>query len=191
MRKPGDQVDIDLVNASRTDARKLRLTLLLSMQAADGCGLAVHERLHAEADAVHPLLQKFVERLVRELPRRALQRNLSITGNVELSSQMLEYLPELLRRQQARRATAKVNRVYRSGQNGCNVLRSGLRCSNLLAEAVYILPHPFRTEDSRGEVAEGALCLAERNRDVDANRSSHFELHALTPIVSRGFVYLG
>ncbi len=43
MRKPGDQIDVDLIDASRTDARKLRVTLLLGMKPADRCGLAVHE----------------------------------------------------------------------------------------------------------------------------------------------------
>ncbi len=178
MRKPGDQIDVDLIHAGRTDACKLRLALLLRVKPANGRGFSVHKRLHTETDTVHPLLQEFVKRFVGELTRCAFERNLSIVGQVELSTQMVEYLPELPRRQQTRGSTAKVNRVHisRQGgsrQNGRNILRSSSRCPDLPTEAVYILLHPFRAEDSRGEVAEGALCLAERNRDVDANRSSH------------------
>src|SRR5580700_5054400 len=96
MRKPGNQIDVDLMNTSRTDTRKLRLTLLLGVQAADGCGLAIHKRLHAEADTVHPLLQKLGKRLVGELSWCAFQRDLGICREVELAAEMPEYLPELV-----------------------------------------------------------------------------------------------
>jgi hypothetical protein len=90
MGKPGDQIDVDLIDAGRTDPLKLRPTLLLGVKPAHSSGFMVHERLHAEADTVHPLPQKLVERFIGDLTRRALERNLSIRREVELSAQVLE-----------------------------------------------------------------------------------------------------
>src|SRR5258708_6238144 len=191
MRKPGDQIDVDLIDAGCTNARKLHFALLFCVQSANRSGLAVHKRLHAEADAIHPLPQQFVERLVRKLYRRTLERNLCVAGNIELPAQMLKDLSELLPRQQAWRSTPKVNGIDSLRQRGRNVLRSGARSPNLIAQPVHILLHPFRTEDPRSEVAEGALRLTERNRDVDATSSCHFQQNALTSIVSRRIVSQG
>src|SRR4051794_30794513 len=103
------------------------------MKTANGRRLAIHKRLHSEANAVHPLPQKLIERYVRELAWRALQRNLCIAGKIELSAQMLKQLPELLRRQQAGSSPSEINGIDTMRQTGCSVLHSGPRTANLLA----------------------------------------------------------
>src|SRR4051794_25580688 len=91
---------------------------------------------------------------------------------------MLKNLPKLLRRQEAGSSPSEVNGVNIKRQRCRDVLHSGPRSANLLAQPVHILLHPLHTENSRGKVAERALRLAERNRDVKANSSRHSKNNA-------------
>src|SRR5580693_1021126 len=97
MGKPSNQVKVDLVYACRTHTRNLCFALLPRVQTSDRRTLAIDKRLNTEADAIHLLPKKFVQRLASKLTRSALERDLRSLGNVELAVQMLEDPPELLR----------------------------------------------------------------------------------------------
>src|ERR1700677_1058693 len=159
--------------ATPSPPSNLPLALQPRMQPSHRRRFLIHKRLHPKADAIHPLPQQLGQRLVRKLPRRTLQRNLSVVSNVELTTQFLKDQPKLRARQQARSSTAKVNSVHRPSQTRSNPLRRYSRRVNLHTHARDIMLHPISRKHPRGKVAESTLGLAEWNRDVDAGRSSH------------------
>src|SRR5665213_2277519 len=100
VRKPRNQINADVANSSVADPRNLRLALQPRVQSSNRRRLAIDKRLHPKADAVHAQPQQFVQRLVAELPRSALERDLSVPRQVELTTQTLKHLAELRRAQQ-------------------------------------------------------------------------------------------
>ena len=71
------------------------------MQTAHGRRLPINKGLHTKADAVHSLPQQLSQRLLSKLSRRALQRDLGISRQAELTPQTLKYLAKLRPSQQA------------------------------------------------------------------------------------------
>ncbi len=166
-RQPRNQVQADLRDPRRTHSRNLRLASLRCMQPAHRSRLRIHKRLNPEADAIHSLRHRFVERRLRHLPRRALQRHLGPCRNRKLFTKRRKDPAQMNRLQQTRRPTAKVDRIDSSRQL-CPQLRGPHpSSSDLRNQPIDVAIHPLQPKRPRGEVAERTLRLAERHRDID------------------------
>src|ERR1700722_2871449 len=95
VRQTGDQVDVDLANASGCRPSNLFVALLAGMQPPDGCSLLVNKRLNSKTDPIHTLPQQLVQCCICELTGSALQSDLGVRVKVERSAQMLKYLLKL------------------------------------------------------------------------------------------------
>src|SRR5271170_1440656 len=80
MGQARNQVGVDASNARLLHPPNVLKRDRPRMQTASGLRLLINKRLHAKADAVHAALQHGVERIISQLPWRALDRNLGIAS---------------------------------------------------------------------------------------------------------------
>src|SRR6185437_15175755 len=111
MGQPCDQIDVDVVDASGAQTCDLRGGDGASMQAANGCTLLIHKRLHAEAGTIESDRWKGFKERVIQLTGGAFQRHFRLRGERKCFLYRLKYAMHLLRRQEAGRAAAEVEAV--------------------------------------------------------------------------------
>ena len=140
------------------------------MQASACRRLAIDERLHAQAGAIHSGLDERFERRLIQLPRRAFDGDLRIRRDVELGAQVREKARQQLRGEQAGRSAAQVDRVHAARQMHAHPIGPGPGSSQIGDQAVHVAGVLAGGIDPRGEVAKGALRAAIGDGEVETER---------------------
>ena len=104
---------------------------------ADG-RLAIDERLHAQAGAIHARADKRLQGPVGKLAGRAFDGDLGLRLQVELRPHGREQPRQQLRREQSRGSSAQVDRVHPARQSHAHARRPLAGCSHILDQPVHV-----------------------------------------------------
>ena len=140
----------------------------------------IDEGLHSEADAVYAALDHRGKSGILKLARSAFDGDLGARKNDKFASNDGEEAMDKVRRQQRRRASAKIDGVNHLRQFRVPAPGSVADRGQVVFQAGDILLEIAGGEDSRGEVAVSAFRLAKRYGEVQAE-----SLH-LKPIFASG-----
>ncbi len=155
--QPGNQIQIQVGNPRRAQPPHVLLNHSAVVKTAADLRLAVDERLHAHAHAIHADGRHRAERLARDLPRRAFHGDLRIRLQIELRANRRKKLGEQCRRKQTGRSAAEVNRVYGARQLEAHASSPISGCGQILNHPVHVAHMLACRVHPRGEVAIGAL----------------------------------
>ncbi len=168
VRKPGDQVDVEIRNPGRAQAGDIVQHSRSLVQSPDRSGFNINERLHAQADAIYAAAQQCLQRFLTERAGRALDRDLGVGMHLKLRSNRVEDPLQLSGLEDGGSAAAEIDRIHLMLELSTHLLRGLRSARHVGAHSLHIaLKNGARKHVGR-EIAVAALRLAERHRNVDS-----------------------
>ena len=134
----GDQVEIEVGDSSGAEALEVVEHDRPAVQAAALMRFAIDEGLNAEADAIDAGLGERVEGGIGELAGSALDRDLGIGLDGEFGANGGKEPRDQVRREQAGRSAAEIDRVDAGRQVGAKVFAPLARAAHLIDEALNV-----------------------------------------------------
>src|SRR6266849_10855554 len=174
MRQACNQVEADVGDARIAQSASCRRDIGAAMHPAGGNKLGITEWLHAEADAVDPRCAPGGGFLRRHRFRVGLERDLFELA-AEAGSHRVEDARQRCRGEEARRTATDVYGVHGKVrfQSRVGIAAECRVLSQFAADGTCVRIVEALREHSRMEIAVGALGLAERDLDVDADVHAH------------------
>ena len=167
--KPGDQVDIDVLDPALTKQRDIARHNLRRVLAACARDLALHEALHAQADAIDSALS----------PSREPAAGVSVPGAASIVAS-LHGLPGTAARISRRRIRRRSNSACRHRGTRFPAATATVPL-DLPAKRVHVSRFHLARKNARRKIAVGALLRAERIGDVNPGHSVHDSRNELVP----------
>ena len=161
------QIQADVVKAGVSGILKCLLGLLEIVPAADQLQQAVVRGLHADGQAVDPLLPQQLQGGGADAVRVALHCDLRIQPHIAVELQLVQNIGDPVRPVEAGGAAAEVDAVHLVVSDGVGGLL------DVLQQRLLILRHQVVAVLQRVKVAVAALTGAEGDMDVDSQPWFH------------------
>src|SRR5579871_6520091 len=162
VRQSRYQVNADIRDSRTAKHRKIALDCCKRVHASGGAQFALHQRLHAQADAIYSQVFPRPDEGRIECPRRGLNGTFRVTGDFETLMQRVKESRDLLGRKQARRSATEIN----------GIRRHWLRRPNLGLDRGQVTFQLRARKHSRRKVAVSAFELTKRDGDIDSVHAS-------------------